>query len=142
MFSASAFNTKRQMSLRQDTEQVCLSHFQVRFFPGLASVEQLSELKQTHTVPSGYQDPSDTLVLHSQFSQQFPHCRFTPCHFSHSCPPTHGDRLPDSLLIQKHSSFPVKEPPHATSPHGASHKQITHYQIRTAAPKLTGLEFY
>lgn len=74
MFSVSAFNCKRKMSLRHSTDQVCLSHCQA-FFPGLASVEQLSELKQTHTVRSGYQDPSDTLMLNSQFSQQ--HCFHT-----------------------------------------------------------------
>lgn len=53
------------------------------------------------TVPSGYQDSSDTLVLHSYFSQVlFPHCRFTPCHFSHSSALSHT--VTGSLTLSKY----------------------------------------
>lgn len=146
----SAFNTKRKTSLRQGTDQVCLSHFQVRSFSTFGFCEAAVRAEaNSHSppvgtkilltpwchVPSSLSSAVSTLQVHS--------LRF----FTFLCPPAHGDRLPDSLLILKHSSFPVKEPPFlgdappcAIFPHGESHTQITHCQIRTAA-KFTGLKF-
>lgn len=100
MFSISTFNSKRKMSLEHGADQVCLSHCQV-FFPGLASVEQLSELKQTHSpqwVPRFFWHLGATFLVFS--TVLFPHCRFTPCHFSHSSALPHA--VTGSLTLSKY----------------------------------------
>lgn len=113
MFSVSAFNTKRQMSLRQGTEQVCLSHFQVRFFSRFgfcgAAVRADANSHSPQWVPRSFWHPGVTFPVFS--AVLFPLQVHSLPFLTLLCPPAHGDRLPDSLLILKHSSFPVKEPP-------------------------------
>lgn len=154
MFSISALISKRKMSLRHSTDQMSVSLPSLFFQVWLlwSSCQSWSKL----TVPSGYQDPPDTLALHSQFSQQ---CCF---HTAGSLLAVSHTPLPSctwwqapwlsqntkTLIFSSQGTSSFRGMPllvsfllMAAALYGASHRQIIHYQIRTAAPKLTGLEF-